>query len=206
MPQPRKLTGQQVLDIRALIAAGENNYAISRQFRVHHESIWQIRTGRAYASIQTEADFTEWGIDEGLERSTVHLPLIHNIHDAYCGFKLSSYGLRKYGRKVISAIIDFIKICEHGNLCEDCCFLYKGPRKYYQFKKDYDNHLVWLPVAVTGFPLKTIEIFMFECVMGYTEEKVQFSCRNYYCTNPHHMTIFKGGRHGRTGQKAQSDD
>lgn len=50
-----KLTDQDILDIRAAIAAGETNLSISKRYPVNDASISNIRTGHTWKHIKGEA-------------------------------------------------------------------------------------------------------------------------------------------------------
>ena len=208
MPQKGKLAPQQVLDVRALIKEGSfNKETIAKMMGVGPLVIYRIASGKFYSHIQTEEDLYKYHVTAiGTEKLEFRLPVRHKMHDTYCGFKISSLALRKYGRKNISALVDMVKICEHGELCEECCFIYSGPS--YKFTKSddpYYNRFRLLPNTVAaGYPL-LLTVFFLEVAIGDFMGHTKMSCDNVYCVNINHITLYRL-QNGRTRQEVTSDD
>lgn len=196
-----KLTPRQVLDVRAMLASGQySKVYISRLLNVTDMSINAIARGKAYGYLQTEEDLYTWHVQENQHRNFAHEPYIYTIYDAYCGFKLCSYGLRKYGRKTISTLISTIKICEHGILCEDCCFIYQGPEKAND-ENSRTRRFVFLPDKIVKHDNVTLMVFITEITIGYVPVDTKMTCKNYHCANMAHVTFTKKLKYGRTRQE-----
>jgi hypothetical protein len=199
MGEKYKLSPRDVLDVRALLASGQSYEKISRLFNVNMGTISPIVHGKSYAHIQTEEDLYKWHVEGGEQRKFACPPAIHKIYDSYCGFKLTSYGLRRYGRKNISVILDTIKICEHGDLCEECCFIYSGPEKADEY------NFITLPIKLIKHGGITLDTFISNITFNYYFGDAEMVCQNRYCANAAHLTYAKKRKYGRSGQKIARD-
>lgn len=201
-----KLSPYEVLEVRALLAQGLSSIAIGRQYNIASSKIRDIRLGNTYKHIHTEADLHKFTANVGVRKETWRVPFIYKPYESLCGFKFTSYALRKYGKKAISLLVDYIEFCEHGEMCEDCCFIYKGPGlRCCKEGKAFD--VIILPDSLTGNGMIDLGVMVTEIVFGENPWSTVMNCHNLRCTNIYHMHLQNiGGIRGRTGQKAQSDD
>lgn len=210
MPE-RKLTPEQVLDIRRLLASGLKSTTIGKLLHVNEGVVLYIAKGQTYQDIQLDDNLYGWHVVEH-EKIPRNYISTNSNHDSYCGFKLSSYALRRYGKKYLNAFIDSIAFCEHGDLCEECCFNYTGPESYQD--RCQHNHF-WLPTSLCGPPplREPVHIaYEMTCNMRWQEDECIIRiCKNLRCANIHHIEIAAGRLNANTRQsgkrkKTQSND
>lgn len=204
-----KFTPEQMVDIRALFQQGYSLSDVTRMYNAPASTLCNIRKGVYIAHVQTEEDLYKWHVNGGKKRDAVVLPhLVKQLRESYCGFKLSSYGLRKYGRKNITIFIDAVKICEHGELCEDCCFEFTGPMNRYRTYKTNLSQYEMVTEIVGINQHMTPMAFICECTIAFRKNHYVLtpSCRNYRCTNVSHAIFHEVKFYANTRKKVTSDD
>lgn len=131
---------------------------------------------------------------------SIIIPKPSKLYTSYCGYPLSEYGIAKYTQYNISIVIDHIKICEHGDRCERCCFPYEGPMEKIstQFRLRKPENIFLLPEKLLGIWLKkpnqiSIHRFMFESIFGYQGRNigVSYTCSMPNCANIHHTSVHR---------------
>ena len=123
------------------------------------------------------------------------------LHTSYCGLPLSNYGLDYYGREAISVFIEYIKICEHGDQCVECCFTYSGPcstNHVYTFQAPESNFKLpcsFVDIKKNGRKRLPILTYLFDAVLGpahrINTQKFR-TCKNPKCCNLHHVKFNVG--------------
>src|SRR5438477_13001249 len=104
----------------------------------------------------------------------------------YCGYPISPFALRRYGEPFLHSVLAQVQYCEHGDWCEECCFVYRGKTLVFN-----EHGLSAVKMYKGGGRYTGIRTFFEYMISGWIQKRctVGSACANQLCCQLWHTKL-----------------